>query len=226
MTQQEIADETRRAEDLAKGVGGILAALLGLRPTEKPITWNAQRGRFVIDGRFISMQTIRRELHRFENAVAIRMANLAKLLSNGTIDLPEWRERMKTLVGSSHVIMAAVAVGSIAAGARNPEVQNRIESERKYANGFAEDVEKKKLSTPTIKARAKSYLIAAAITFAVVEMAVHSKLGYQEARRITTAAESCEDCKAYAYEWMDIGEMPEIGSLKCGNRCRCYLEYR
>ncbi len=226
MTRQQIDLEKERAEDLAKTVGGALPAILGLRSAEQPITWDGKRGRFVIDGRFVSMETIRRELRRFETSVGAKMRKLADRFARGSVQLPEWREEMNRLIGSSHVVMGAVAAGSIAAAAANRTVQERVAIERQYAAGFAEDIEKKKLKTPTITARAQSYLLSAAVTHSVVGLAVHKLTGYKEASRITTAAESCPDCQTFAYQWMPIDKMPGIGSLACGSRCRCYLDYR
>lgn len=226
MTDQEIRIEQERAEDLAKAVGGTLAIILGLRPSDWAVTWDRTRARFVIDGRFVSLATIRREMRKFGIAVRVRMTKLANRLAAGTIDLATWRKEMKELVASSHVVMAALAAGSIERAARNKTVQDRIESEQEYADGFAADIQNKKLSTPTIKARSSSYLLAAAVTFAIVGLAVHKLAGYTEARRITTAAESCRDCRAYADQWMPIGDIPSIGALQCGSRCKCYMEYR
>ncbi len=225
MTSQQI-DEKKRAEDLATAVGGALAVILGLRATDTPVKWDSKKARFTVGGRLISMETIRRELRRFETAVGVRMAKLADRLSSGSITLPEWQTEMKQLVGSSHVVMAAVAAGSIAAAVNSKTVHARMMSEQKYVDGFAGDVKKKKLEKPTISARSKSYLLAAAVTFAVVGLAVHKSTGYTEAKRTRTAAESCPDCIAYAGEWMPIDDCPEIGSLTCGSRCRCYVEYR
>lgn len=84
-----------------------------------------------------------------------------------------------------------------------------------------------KLSFASIKARAKSYLRAATITYNVVEQKVRDLIGgYTECRRIRRASESCSACIDWSYRWMPIQDMPPIGTLQCGGRCRCYLEYR
>lgn len=226
MTAGELALEQQRAETLATSVGGALAAILGLRPTDQPVKWNAKKGKFMIGRRAVTMETIRRELHRFEAFVGALMRRAATRLSTGLITLDEWRAEMMSLIGSSHVVMAAVGAGSIAAAARSSNVQARIESERKYAAGFASHIETKDLKLPTVKARATSYLLAAAATFAIVHHVAQKVAGRAEARRTTTAAESCIDCSSYAGSWMPIDQMPEIGTLICKNRCRCYIEYR
>ncbi len=133
---------------------------------------------------------------------------------------------MKELVGSSHVVMAALAAGSIAAAVTNLTVQRAIAGQRKFVNNFANDITRKKLAAGTIGARATSYLLAAAVTFGVVEQAVRTAIGYTEARRMRTAAESCSGCIYYSGRWISIGAMPPIGSLQCRHYCRCFIEYR
>lgn len=226
MTAAEIETAKKRAEALVKSVGGALAAILGLRATDKPIKWNPKTGKFMIGRQAISVDTIRRELHRFEVFVGVRMSKTADLLFNGTIDLAEWQAEMKQIVGASHIATAAVAAGSIADAADDIVVQKQVVKEQKFVERFAKEIRTKKLKKPTVKARAKSYLLAAAVTFAVVEHALFKTLGYTQARRIRTARESCRECRAVSGEWMDIDEMPAIGSLTCGSRCRCYLIYR
>lgn len=226
MTPSEIDAEKRRARELAQLIGGSLAVLLGLRTAEKPVVWDPATARFIVDGRFVSMDTVRAALRTLEVRTGVKMSQLAEQLTAGLITLDQWQSSFRELVGSSHILAAALAVGSIAAAAESATVQENIERERKFADGFARDIPRKQLSKPTIKARAKSYLLAAAITFGVVQQAVKAASGYNEAMRTRTAEESCGDCIEVADTWMPIEDMPPLGSLKCGWRCRCYLEYR
>jgi len=226
MTDAEIEREKRDAEDLAKAVGGVLALLLGLTPSAATVSWDGPRGRFIVDGQVVSIQTVRREMRRFETAVGVRMSRIATDLEKGRLNLDGWRDAMMKLVGSSHVVAAALASGTVSKAVRNTKVQERVAAERKYVTGFAAAIAAKKLARRTIVARAKSYLLAAFITYSIVELAVRKIVGYTEAQRITTARESCEECRAIAYQWIPILEMPSIGSLQCGSRCRCFCEYR
>lgn len=88
------------------------------------------------------------------------------------------------------------------------------------------DPYKPKFHGHRINGRAVSYLFAATATYAVVEYRLKKELGYSEAIRVRTAAESCEGCLRFAGKWMPIEEMPVIGSLDCGSKCRCFLKYR
>jgi hypothetical protein len=77
-----------------------------------------------------------------------------------------------------------------------------------------------------IKSRARSYLMAASNTYSIIEQRFRSVFGYTEARRIRRASESCAGCITYSYVWMPIAQLPEISTLDCGSRCRCFIEYR
>lgn len=224
MTDAEIEQEMKRAEILAASLGGALAVLIGSKPGN--VTWDAETASFRVNGRRVSAATIRRELRRIETGTGVRIGRLTDKLSRREITLRQWQDGFKQLVGSSHVLMAALGAGSIAAAAKNLTVQSRIDTERGYADGFAKDIEKKQLKPPTIKARARSYMLAAAVTFAGVGLAARIIAGYTEARRVRTAAESCEGCIRWSGKWFPIDEIKPIGTLQCGHRCRCFLEYR
>jgi hypothetical protein len=85
-----------------------------------------------------------------------------------------------------------------------------------------------------IRSRAKSYVRAAHITFANVELEVYKTLDfYDEARRVLRAAEHCRDteltpgCLELAAQgWMPVDQMTPIGDATCMQWCRCYIEYR
>lgn len=226
MTDEEVEKETARAAILAGRVGGALAILLGLTAAKEFVVWDPGKVQFIVNGRYVSIETVRLELRRFETVVGVRMRKLADALAAGDIDLDQWRIRMREIVGSSHVVMAALAAGGIAAAAGSKFVHSQIIGQRKFIPGFARDITIKRLSPAAIAARAKSYLLSAATTHGVVEQTVHTAAGFTEARRVRTAAESCEGCITWSDKWYLIGVMPIIGSLDCGDKCRCFLEYR
>ena len=100
--------------------------------------------------------------------------------------------------------------------------------ELKFADEFSESIRMKKAgSFSKIRARAKSYLMAASVTYSQIEQDVRGLMGMQtEAKRIRRAAESCRGCIEYSYRWMPIAELPPIGSLQCRQHCRCFVIYR
>jgi hypothetical protein len=226
MTVEELEQEKKKAREAALVIGGALVIILGLRSTSKPVLWDASRASFIIEGRYVSAKTIREQILRIRIASGNRIVILTDRLANGLISLEQWRDEMKSVVSTSHILTAALGSGSIAAAAANEAVVSAVVEERAFLDKFAKDIPEKKLSTPTIKARAKSYLLAAGVTFAIVHHAIRKSAGYTEARRMRTAAESCKGCIAYAGIWMSIDDVPPIGSLECRNYCRCFLEYR
>lgn len=227
MTPQQIEDEKKRAVAMAASIGGLLAAILGLRAATQKVMWDAGTARFIVDNQYISLATIRRELQRLETAVGVKMTILTGRFAKQRITLDEWKAGMKQLIGTSHVLAAALGAGTIATAAENIAVQRRIAKERQYADRFAAYIETNEPSAPSIRSRATSYLLAAGITYGIVSHMVKRAGGqYIEARRILTARESCAGCRRVGYQWYPIDEIPPIGSLDCSSRCRCYLEYR
>jgi hypothetical protein len=226
MTPQETEEEKRRARELAKRVGGVLAMLLGVISTDTQITWNPAAGRFLVAGEYIAAEAMRQQLIRLNSRAGNEMAAEVERLLASKITIDEWRDSMHKQIGSVHVVAGALAAGSITAALASGKVQAQIASERVFADGFARDLKKKQKSGPSWRARARSYVQSTLVTFAAVELVVRQVLGYTEARRVLTAAESCDGCRHYGYQWLPLADMPEIGSLDCGSRCRCYLEYR
>lgn len=227
MTDAEILQNELSAQEEALLIGGLLAVLLGLKQGTKPVRWDADRKRFTVEGRTVSITTIRRLLTRIENGIGARLASYAENLEQGRWTADQWQRETTKTITSAHVLAGALAVGTIAASARDRDVQARIISEQRYADEFGKDVRNDKAgSTARIRSRAKSYLLAAIVTYSVLEQMVRGISGYKEAMRVRRASESCPGCIAYSYRWMPIADMPRIGSLTCGGRCRCFLKYR
>ena len=222
MTDEEIEQAEKDATEDAEWL------LLLLLLSKKRVEYRADVGRFYVDGKSVSVTTIREYLNRIERRIGGRMAKLADDLEAGRIKVDEWEREMRRNVTSSHVLAGALAVGSIAAAARNRDIQTRITDEWRYLRGFANDIGNDDAGTvKRIKARSRSYLLAATITFGVIAQAVRSLMGKQtECRRVRRASESCSGCIEWSYRWMPIAQMPPLGSLDCGSRCRCYIEYR
>jgi hypothetical protein len=81
--------------------------------------------------------------------------------------------------------------------------------------------------------RGRAYLQSAYVTYEVIDHRLHIDEGFVLARRILTPAEHCHtrpDGKEGCFEvaakgWLDIREMPPIGTLVCGQFCKCYIIY-
>lgn len=221
MTPDELEKETE--SDAA-----ALALVLLLSRNKGRVTFRADVGRFYVDGRSVSIKTIRSYLMRVEKRQGERIGRLMDDLAKGRISLAAWQREFELIVTTSHTIAGALAIGSLAAAVRSETVKGRIDSELRYADKFAVEIREGKAgSAAQQKARAKSYLMATAITYGVLELESRGLMSiYTEARRIRRASESCDGCRRLAGKWMPIAELKPIGSMECGSRCRCYLEYR
>lgn len=220
MTDPQIEQAEKDAREDAEWL--LLMVLLS-----KNVSFNAEVGRFYVDGRSVSINQIRAYLNRIERRVGKRVINLTDQLSKGKLTIDEWKRGFDRNITSIHVLTGALALGSIAAAVRNADVQGRIDSELRYADGFAKDIREGRGTANQHASRAKSYMIAATITYGILEQLSRGLMSkFTEARRIRRASESCSGCVAYAYRWMPIDEMPPIGSLTCRSRCRCFIEYR
>jgi hypothetical protein len=220
VTETQIEQAEKDAQRDASEWKLMLLLLIGSRVVFRPDV-----GRFYIDGESVSITTIRDYVRRIEARTGRRLTKLTNGLQRGEITPEEWQRGFERNITSAHVLTAALALGSIKAAIANDEVRARIDAELDYAAKFGR--EKKELSEKQIASRSRSYLLAAAVTYGILEQMARGLMGkYTECRRIRRASESCPGCVAYAYRWMPIAEMPRLGSLQCGQRCRCYLEYR
>ncbi len=208
--------------------GGVLAVLLGLRDSEDRVTWNPATSRFVIGSNTVSMITIRDTLARLQTYTGVQMAKAAERFFAGLTSFEVWRTQMTEMIASSHILAAALAVGSVHAAIANPKTSENIARQQRFAVGMGDDIAmaKKGMTLQRVKARARSYAAAVGVTFATIEQDLRATLGIDQfAYRNLTATESCDGCQAWAGQWIPIDDMPEIGSLDCGQYCKCIIEY-
>lgn len=218
--------DVRTAREQARDAGPLVMLLLLLRDYGKRVSFDPSKGTFVVEGKTVGVRVMRKLVKQAEEAASGRLKKLTEDLMAKRIAPAEWRRRMAQEVAAAHLLMAALAAGSLEEARRSVQVQKRVEEEKDHVAGFYLAVKAGKLSAAMALARAASYTLAAAATFGIVEHWVKGFAGYTEARRIRRASESCRGCLAYAGRWIRIQLMPPIGSLECGSHCRCYLIYR
>jgi len=238
MTPEQIKQAEKDAADDAKFIGLLLLTALASKSASalNQLEWNPATGKFYVKGRSVSITSIRKYLLSIENKLGRKLSKLVDQLEKKEITLAAFQRAFESTITSSHILAGALAVGGIASAAASAAVQSRVASEVKFADQFIADIRNKNAgSFARIRARAKSYLRAAATTYSQIEQQVRGAIGVQtECKRILRVAEHCIPCRRLAKRnWIPIEEMPPIGSLGppiypngCQQNCRCYLIYR
>lgn len=216
--------------------------------TARKVEFDRRRGIFRVDGRAVSVTTIRVLLTQIEKIGGARLKVHLDAFLRGDIDLDEWQTRTSSTIRVSHTLATALAVGGIDRAETNEEAGKRIREELMFLAGMRSDIEKGKMSDSRMRSRALSYMLAVPVTYWFIDQREKEKLRelkrvkkvtagieyteeeirkiYKEARRYRRASESCSGCIAYSGFWMPIEKMPPIGTLDCRSRCRCFIVYR
>jgi hypothetical protein len=205
----------------------------------RKITFDESSMKFRIDGRAVSVTTIRMYLQRIQDKGARKLATITLQLEKGEISLAAWQREFERTITSSHILAAALVLGSIGDAVKHRLVQERIAEQIEFLDAFGQAVRDRQAgSFGKIRSRAKSYLQAVHVTFANLELQQRIALGIQaEARNVLRPAEHClrgpndpadlPICTELTKQgWMPIDEMPPIGTRKCKIWCKCYIEYR
>lgn len=231
MARRDVERLARQAGARASALGGILALLLAGRIAE--VRFNRTTGRFVLRGQSVGAAEIRRQLGVLEGRVARTMDLYAAKLMAAEWSVGRWHEEMAALIEESHILFGALALGSVAAAARDATVLARTERDLKYLGKYAA---KGRAENPRRRRRRhRAYMRSMFITFAQLDQQLQIALGMKFCRRRLTAQESCRrkpgtillGCvEVHRMGWMPVEEMPPIGTLRCGQFCKCYLEYR
>lgn len=216
--------------------------------SSRKVEFDPRRGVFLVDGKKVSVTTIRLLLAQLEKIGKVRLRKHLDDLFAKRITVSEWQERTASALRVSHTLATALAVGGIDKANQNQESQDRINAELAFLAGFARDLSSGRISEAKAESRANSYLLAVAVTYWFIDQQEKIRMQnvrrvsritagveltdleientYTEAKRYRRARESCGGCRAVAGRWIPIKQMPPIGSLECGGRCRCFIVYR
>lgn len=217
-------DERNLIEDVS-GLGVALLVLLGIRRTGQRVEFDKRRGQFIVDGRRINWRSIQQLLNRLGIKLRNDMRQITEDLFEGRVEMNEWQRTMDRKITSGHWAAGALALGGIVAAKASSALINRINKEKRFADGFRNDIERERVSQARAVYRAGSYADATRVTHSVIEQANAVTQGANRAYRIITAKESCPGCLKYGGRWMPIEEMPPIGSQECGSHCKCVIVY-
>lgn len=246
-TQQEEREAQRLIADASKALRLLLSS------SSDKVRFDSARGVWLVHGQLITAVTIRKLLAQIEREGGRRAREHTESFLAQRITLAEWQSRMSDTITAAHWIAAALALGGLRQSSSDRALEEDIASQRRFLSNFAADVKRGQVSETRMKSRAASYMLAVAMTFWKSDLnnkrtlALQAQSGrtdireeernpilrllgigrrYTQARRTRRASESCVDCVAAAGYWLPIAEMPAIGSLRCGSRCKCYIEYR
>lgn len=183
-------------------------------------------------GRVLSRAAVRGEIDRLTDFVKREAKSLSDKLGAGTISLVDWHIGMRDLLKSGHIIAASVGRGGLLRMTQRD--WGTVGAKIKWQYGFlakvTRSIEKGKIVKALVPARAQKYASALHITFYKAYGAAQA-----EGREVTgekplmvkrelNAAESCEGCLEYAaMGFIPVDEMPELGTLDCGDFCKCDL---
>jgi hypothetical protein len=198
--------------------------------------YDAKRKHFITStGRVRTRAEVRVEIDRLTEYVRKEAKRYAELLDVGTITPAEFEAAMRQLLKSSHIVAASVGRGGRERMTPSDwgRVGNKLAWQYKYLKKFSRKIAADIISGPASSNRVQMYASALHVTY--------YQSVYQEmqdfpdkpkgkdgkellVKRVLNAKESCDDCVAYANEgWMRLDEMPELGTLECGDFCKCDL---
>jgi hypothetical protein len=167
-------DEITEIDDLHKELGAVLLLLLFVGDTSRPrptrdVAWSAQRGVFLVDGKAVMPETLRRLVQIIELKCGARAKKHTQDLIDRKITLDEWKQKMERTVSAGHWMAAALALGGLLNSRGSIDLHSRINQELGYLNRFAYDVKAGKVSDAQKQSRSRSYFRAIALTFGILQ---------------------------------------------------------
>lgn len=229
-----------QANKTAQQWGGLVSLLLAIKAGRSAyVTFRPREAAFFVDGRKVGVELIRKELGRVELRIAVTIIAYNEKLWRGEWTIEKWRSEMEKLVRDSHYILGGLALGSLFAALDFDTVDRHVGRDVAALVRFARAFEIKQIpSLPLMQNRGRAYLRSFYMTYEQVNHQVHILGGFREGKRILTPAEHCRTrthghgvaeigCfEAALRGWLPIASVAPIGTLICGQFCKCYIIYR
>lgn len=209
-------------------------AQLGL--TEEQIerlqsVWDKSKGiyRNKVTGRAISNDLVRDAIDAVADDAKAKLRALTQQIIDGEMELAEYATQAKPIVRR-----AMIASAQLAAGGRN-QIDNRINGRignavrfhLEHFDQFINDLDNGLLTVDQAAARADMYADASVSVFEKINLGIKKGAGYTKAKNILGNADHCEECLSLADEgWIDIEDMPPVGSRICLTNDRCRVIYK
>jgi hypothetical protein len=202
-----------------------------------PDDWDAKLKHYTTaSGRTRSRAEMRAEVDKLTEYVKRQSKLLAEQAQEGAITAKEFELSMRELLKSGHIIASSVGRGGRARMTSTDwaRVGRKIEWQNGYLKKFSKLIARDLLSGPASSNRVQMYASALHVSY---YNSVYVEQGDRPTdvpldangkellvRRELNAQESCGDCVEYAgMGFMPLDEMPELGSLECGDFCKCDL---
>lgn len=154
--------------------------------------------------------------------------------AKGRIDKPQLRKSLQAIIQRSALASAIIGVGGFGNLTENviSAVQRQVAKQFEYLDGLIQridgrNVTYKNRNDAIMYANASHSIAQTAYRQFKLDQATEYAKEQPTERRITTAGEVCEDCRAYEAEGCQpIGTLPAIGQDSvCGTNCRCRFVY-
>lgn len=144
MTPREIKQAEHDAKQDAEKMALLLLLLFKRKKgfDGRKVEFDRSTAKFRIDGRAVSVATIRSYLTKIEDTYSRRLVTITNELADGKITFSEWQREFERSIRSSHILAAALILGSIEAAAGHRGVQERIDEQLSFADKFLDEMRK------------------------------------------------------------------------------------
>lgn len=149
-------------------------------------------------------------------------------LNAEVITRDEWLAGMRVILDSGAVLLAAIASGgeSQVTAATWAAVAAVMAVNHRYLLNFYRNIGLGRVPPSRVVTRSLLYPGLLRPMFHDIVLDVRRAAARDLwCMRVRTAGESCRACVEWAGRWVRHSEMPRIGSLTCGQHCRCYLVF-
>lgn len=208
-------------------------------PIPAAYEWVESAGRYrnLINGQWVSWDTVRSALEQTLSASQSTITTVSQKLVDGSISLAQWQLEMEKQVKLVNVISSALARGGWAQMTPSDWgwVGQRVRTQYQYLRNFANDIANgKQALNGRLVLRARMYAQSARSTFQEMRrryMRIYKNAAF-EARVLTPGAEHCKStdqrpgCVELAAKGMQpIGTLPPIGVATCLTFCLCHFVF-
>lgn len=201
------------------------------RDTKATYRWNPRARRYIgTDGRLVSKTAVDAAMDAAVEVGRAEMAGYADALIEGTMDLPAYQIAMKQSIKRMHLTAAATTRGGWAnlTPSERGKAAQRIQEQYRYLNQSCLDFESGARPVDgRMRSSSKMYASSARTAYGELDYdaakdAAEADVSTHQERWVRHASDSCGGCvHQESRAWVDLGELPEIGSQQCLSNCKC-----